>query len=51
VTSQKELEKYAEVKHYPIVHFDIYIRDNLEKSVSDQLEFFKKHLRRKKKSP
>ena len=47
----KELEKYAEVKHYPIGHFDIYIEDNFEKSVSDQLEFFEKHLRRKKKSP
>ena len=42
----KELEKYAEVKHYPIGHFDIYTGDNFEKSVSDQLEFFKKHLRR-----
>ena len=40
----KELEKYAEVKHYPIGHFDIYIGDNFEKSVSDQLAFFKKHL-------
>ena len=40
----KELEKYAEVKHYSIGHFDIYIGDNFEKSVSDQLEFFKKHL-------
>lgn len=40
----KELEKYAEVKHYPIGHFDIYTGDNFEKSVSDQLEFFKKHL-------
>jgi hypothetical protein len=51
VTSQKELEKYAEVKYYPIGHFDIYIGDDFEKAVSDQLEFFKKHLRRKKKSP
>jgi len=40
----KELEKYAKVKHYPIGHFDIYTGDNFEKSVSDQLEFFKKHL-------
>ncbi len=40
----KELEKYAEVKHYPIGHFDIYIGDDFEKSISDQLEFFKKHL-------
>jgi len=41
---EKELEKYAKVKHYSIGHFDIYIGDNFEKSVSDQLEFFKKHL-------
>ena len=46
----KELEKYAEVKHYPIGHFDIYTGDNFEKSVSGQLDFFKKQLRRKKKS-
>jgi len=39
-----ELEKYAEVKHYPIGHFDIYTGDNFEKSVSDQLAFFNKHL-------
>ena len=39
-----KLGKYAEVKHYPIGHFDIYIGDNFEKSVNDQLNFFKKHL-------
>jgi len=38
------LEKYAEVKHYTIGHFDIYRGDSFEKSVSDQLEFFKKRL-------
>jgi len=42
--TEKILEKYAEVKHYPIGHFDIYHGDNFEKSVSDQLAFFKKHL-------
>jgi len=42
--TEKRLGKYAEVKHYPIGHFDIYMGDNFEKSVSDQLEFFKKHL-------
>jgi len=47
----KELEKYAEVKHYPIGHFDIYTGDNFEKSVSDQLAFFEEHLRWKKKAP
>lgn len=44
--TEKELQKYAEVKHYPIGHFDIYHGDNFEKAVSDQLEFFKKHLKR-----
>ena len=42
--TEKELRKYAEVKHYPTGHFDIYTGDNFEKAVSDQLEFFKKHL-------
>ena len=42
--TEKELRKYAEVKHYSIGHFDIYIGDNFEISVSDQLDFFKKHL-------
>jgi fermentation-respiration switch protein FrsA (DUF1100 family) len=41
---EKELSKYAEVKHYPIGHFDIYTGENFEKSVSDQIEFFKKNL-------
>ncbi len=38
------LGELAEVKYYPIGHFDIYLGDNFKKSVSDQLEFFKKHL-------
>ncbi len=42
--TEKELQKYAEVKRYPIGHFDIYVGDNFEKAVNDQLEFFKKHL-------
>lgn len=40
----KRLGEYAEVKRYPIGHFDIYSGDHFEKSVSDQIEFFKKHL-------
>lgn len=39
-----ELRQYADVKRYPIGHFDIYTGDHFEKAVSDQLEFFKKHL-------
>jgi len=42
--AEKRLGKLAEVIHYPIDHFDIYLGENFEKSVSDQLDFFKKHL-------
>jgi len=42
--TETRLGDYAEVKHYPIGHFDIYFRDNFERCVSEQLEFFKKHL-------
>jgi fermentation-respiration switch protein FrsA (DUF1100 family) len=44
VETEKQLGKYGEAIYYPIGHFDIYIGDNFEKAVSDQLEFFKKHL-------
>jgi pimeloyl-ACP methyl ester carboxylesterase len=48
ISAAKETEaglgNYAEVKHYPIGHFDIYFRDNFEQSVKDQLVFFEKHL-------
>ncbi len=43
--TEKELRKYADVRRYPIGHFDIYSGDNFEKAVSDQLEFFKRTLR------
>jgi hypothetical protein len=42
--AEKELKKYADVKSYPIGHFDIYTGDNFERAVSDQLDFFRKHL-------
>jgi hypothetical protein len=42
--TEKELNKYADVKSYPIGHFEIYTGDNFEKAVSDQLDFFRKHL-------
>ncbi len=45
--TEKELGKYAEVKHYPIGHFDIYTGNNFEKAVSDQIDFFKRHLGKK----
>ena len=43
---EKRLGKLAEVIHYPIAHFDIYVGDNFEKAVNDQLDFFKKHLQK-----
>jgi dienelactone hydrolase len=42
--TEKQLGEYAEVIHYPIGHFDIYTGDYFEKAVSDQLNFFMKHL-------
>ena len=42
--TEMQLGKLAEVIHYPIDHFDIYLGENFEKSVADQLDFFKKHL-------
>jgi len=42
--TEKQLGQYAESKYYPISHFDIYTGENFEKSVADQLAFFKKHL-------
>jgi fermentation-respiration switch protein FrsA (DUF1100 family) len=42
--AKKNLGELAEVIRYPIDHFDIYVGENFEKAVSDQLEFFKKHL-------
>jgi acetyl esterase/lipase len=34
----------SEVKHYPIGHFDIYMGENFEKAIKDQLIFFTEHL-------
>ena len=38
------LGEKAEIKRYPIGHFDIYTGDHFEQAVRDQIEFFKKHL-------
>jgi hypothetical protein len=39
------LGQHAEIKRYPIGHFDVYFGKNLETSISDQIEFYSKHLR------
>jgi fermentation-respiration switch protein FrsA (DUF1100 family) len=39
------LGEKAEVLHYLIGHFDIYKGDHFEKAVSDQITFFKRHLK------
>jgi len=38
------LGDHAEVKHYPLGHFDIYTGDGFEQGVRDQVSFFQKHL-------
>ncbi len=43
--TEKELGDYGQAIYYPIGHFDIYSGENFEKAVSDQVEFFKKHLK------
>jgi fermentation-respiration switch protein FrsA (DUF1100 family) len=40
----KILGDYADVKRYPIGHFDIYTGDHFERSVGDQVEFFSRQL-------
>jgi fermentation-respiration switch protein FrsA (DUF1100 family) len=37
------LGEHAEVKKYPIGHFDIYTGEHFEKAVNDQITFLKKH--------
>lgn len=41
----QRLGKYAEAKRYPIGHFEPYFGAHFERSVSDQLEFLRRHLR------
>jgi fermentation-respiration switch protein FrsA (DUF1100 family) len=42
--AEKNLGELAEIIHYPIDHFDIYLDENLAKAANDQMDFFKKHL-------
>jgi fermentation-respiration switch protein FrsA (DUF1100 family) len=41
----KILGDRAEVKHYPLGHFDIYTGDGFLQGVQDQISFFQHHLR------
>ncbi|QWF80422.1 alpha/beta hydrolase [Amycolatopsis sp. CA-230715] len=34
----------AEVKRYPVGHFDIYVGDAFERAVADQIDFLRRHL-------
>jgi fermentation-respiration switch protein FrsA (DUF1100 family) len=48
VSSARETEKllgtYADARHYPIGHFDIYKGEHFERAVKEQLGFLQKHL-------
>src|SRR6202035_684258 len=35
----------AEVRTYPVGHFDVYVGDAFERSVSDQLYFLRRHIK------
>jgi fermentation-respiration switch protein FrsA (DUF1100 family) len=41
----KRLGDRGRIIHYPIDHFDIYLGDNFEQAVEDQVAFFRNHLR------
>jgi fermentation-respiration switch protein FrsA (DUF1100 family) len=44
--AEKRLGDRAEIIRYPIDHFDVYLGNNYERAAKDQLEFFKKHLKK-----
>ena len=41
----KRMGELAEIKRYPVGHFDIYEGEDFERAVSHQIAFFKRHLR------
>lgn len=41
----------AEIVRYPIGHFDIYLGEDFERAVTDQLEFLRRHLRPAVRAP
>jgi dienelactone hydrolase len=42
--AMKQLGDHGEVIRYPIDHFDVYLGENLERAVADQVEFYTRHL-------
>ena len=44
VETAKVLGEYAELKQYPIGHFEIYEGEHFKRSITDQIAFFEKHL-------
>jgi fermentation-respiration switch protein FrsA (DUF1100 family) len=40
----KILAQHARIVRYPIGHFDVYFGKNFDRSVRDQIDFFRKHL-------
>jgi dienelactone hydrolase len=42
--AMKLLDDHGEVIRYPIDHFDVYLGENVKRAVTDQVEFFKRHL-------
>ena len=44
LNTARALGERAEVRSYPIGHFDIYIGAAFEQSIADQLDFFNRHL-------
>ena len=41
----------AELRTYPVGHFDVYRGETFEQAVSDQLHFLKRHLRERSRDP
>ena len=42
--AERRLGKLCETRHYPTDHFGIYTSGYLEKSISDQVDFYRRHL-------
>jgi fermentation-respiration switch protein FrsA (DUF1100 family) len=42
--ARTRLGNRGQIVSYPIDHFEIYLGDNFERAVNDQVEFFRKYL-------